>query len=42
MFTGIIAKISTFTVLKYINYVNRRPIGRVKYALDLPTYRKYC
>ncbi|MCI1246089.1 MAG: IS982 family transposase, partial [Prevotella sp.] len=34
LFTRIIAKISAFTVLQYINYRNKRPIGRVKYALD--------
>lgn len=34
LFTRIIGKISAFTVLQYINYVNNRPIGRVKYALN--------
>ncbi|TFH68180.1 IS982 family transposase, partial [Segatella hominis] len=32
--TRIIGKISAFTVLQYINYVNNRPVGRVKYALN--------
>ena len=30
----IIGKISAFTVLLYINYINERPIGRIKYALS--------
>ena len=34
LFTRIIGKISAFTVLQYINYINERPIGRVKYALS--------
>ena len=34
VYTRIIGKISAFTVLQYINYVNNRPIGRVKYALN--------
>jgi len=34
LFTRIIAKISAFTVLQYINYINGRPIGIVKYALN--------
>ena len=34
LFTRIIGKISAFTVLQYINYVNNRPIGWVKYALN--------
>ena len=34
LFTRIIGKISAFTVLQYINYVNNRPVGRVKYALN--------
>ena len=33
-FTRIIGKISAFTILQYINYVNNRPIGWVKYALN--------
>ena len=34
LFTRIIGKISAFTVLQYINYINERPIDRVKYALS--------
>ena len=34
LFTRIIGKISAFTVLQYINSINERPIGRVKYALS--------
>lgn len=34
LFTRIIGKISAFTFLQYINYINDRPIGRVKYALN--------
>ena len=33
LFTRIVGKISTLTILQYINYKNNRPIGRVKYAL---------
>ncbi|MCQ2267887.1 MAG: hypothetical protein MJZ83_03320 [Bacteroidaceae bacterium] len=33
LFTRIINKISAFTVLQYINHINNKPIGRVKYAL---------
>ena len=34
LFTRIIVKISAFTILQYINYVNKRPNGKVKYALN--------
>ena len=34
LFARIIAKVSAFTVLQYINYINGRPIGKVKYALN--------
>jgi hypothetical protein len=34
LFTRIIAKIIAFNVLQYINGMNKRPIRRVKYALD--------
>jgi len=34
LFTRIIGKISAFTAMQYINYINNRPIGRVKYALN--------
>lgn len=30
----IIAKISSFTVLQYVNYINNRPIDRVEYAIS--------
>src|SRR5574344_1016808 len=33
LFTRIIGKISALTILQYINYINHKPIGRVKYAL---------
>ena len=33
LFARIIGKVSAFTVLQYINHINNRPIGRVKYAL---------
>lgn len=33
IFTRIISKISALTILQYINKMNNRPIGRIKYAL---------
>ena len=33
LFARIIAKISALTALQYSNYVNNRPVGRIKYAL---------
>ena len=33
LFARIISKISALTALQYINYVNNRPIGKIKYAL---------
>lgn len=33
LFTKVLGKITAFTVLQYLNKVNNRPIGRVKYAL---------
>lgn len=33
LFARVIGKISAFTFLQYINYINNKPIGRVKYAL---------
>ena len=33
LFTRIINKISTFTILQYINYINNKPIDKIKYAL---------
>ena len=32
-FTRIISKVSAFTVSQYINKINHKPIGRIKYAL---------
>ena len=32
-FTRIISKVSAFTVSQYINKINDKPIGRIKYAL---------
>ena len=34
LFARIIGKISAMTVLQYINYINNKPIGRIKYALN--------
>ena len=33
-FARIIGKISALTVLQYINFINNKPIGRIKYALN--------
>lgn len=33
LFARIISKISALTVLQYINFINNKPIGRIKYAL---------
>lgn len=33
LFTRIAAKVSAITILQYVNYVNHRKIGQVKYAL---------
>jgi len=33
LFTRIMSKITAFTAMQYINYINNKPIGRVKYAL---------
>ena len=30
----IISKISTFTIIQYVNYLLDKPIGHIKYALD--------
>ncbi len=30
----IIGKVSAMTVLQYINYINGKPVGRIKYALN--------
>ncbi|MFV0521020.1 MAG: IS982 family transposase, partial [Mangrovibacterium sp.] len=33
LFTRIVSKISAFTWLQFLNYENKKPIGKVKYAL---------
>ena len=33
LFTRIIGKVSALTVLQYVNFINNKPIGRIKYAL---------
>ena len=33
LFARIISKISALTVLQYVNFINNKPIGRIKYAL---------
>lgn len=33
LFARVISKISAITVLQYINFINNKPIGRIKYAL---------
>lgn len=30
----IIGKISALTILQYVNFINDKPIGRIKYALN--------
>lgn len=34
LFARIIGKISALTILQYVNYINGKPIGRIKYALN--------
>lgn len=34
LFARIVSKISAMTPLQYINYINNKPIGRIKYALN--------
>lgn len=34
LFAIIIGKISALTMLQYINYINGKTIGRIKYALN--------
>ena len=34
LFARIIGKISALTVSQYVNYVNGKPLGRIKYALN--------
>ncbi len=33
LFARIISKNSALTILQYINFINNKPIGRIKYAL---------
>ena len=33
LFARIISKVSALTILQYINFINNKPIGRVKYAI---------
>lgn len=33
-FARIIGKISALTILQYVNFINDKPIGRIKYALN--------
>lgn len=33
LFARIVGKISALTILQYINFINGKPIGRIKYAL---------
>ena len=33
LFARIIGKVSALTVLQYVNFINNKPIGRIKYAL---------
>ena len=34
LFARIIGKISALTILQYVNFINDKPIGRIKYALN--------
>ncbi|WP_082028032.1 transposase [Prevotella pectinovora] len=34
LFPRIIGKISALTILQYVNFINDKPIGRIKYALN--------
>ena len=34
LFARIISKISAMTALQFVNYINGKPIGRIKYALN--------
>ena len=33
LFARIISKVSALTVLQYVNFINNKPIGKVKYVL---------
>ncbi len=34
LFARINGKISALTILQYVNFINDKPIGRIKYALN--------
>ena len=34
VFARIIGKISALTILQYVNFIDNKPIGRIKYALN--------
>ena len=34
LFARIIGKISALTILQYVNFINNKPIGRIKYSLN--------
>ena len=34
LFARIIGKISALTILQYVKFINNKPIGRIKYALN--------
>ena len=34
LFARIVGKISALTILQYVNFINNKPIGRIKYALN--------
>ena len=34
LFATINGKISALTILQYVNFINDKPIGRIKYALN--------
>ena len=34
LFARINGKISALTILQYVNFINNKPIGRIKYALN--------
>lgn len=33
-FARIIDKVSTLTILQHVNFINNKPIGKIKYALN--------
>ncbi len=35
LFAGIIGKISALTILQYVDFVNNKPIGRIKIRTNL-------